>query len=29
MPIITPFTPHELRHTFCTTIFEAGVDALL
>ena len=25
---ITPFTPHELRHTFCTTLFEAGVDAL-
>ena len=26
--IITPFTPHELRHTFCTTMFEAGIDAL-
>ena len=26
--MITPFTPHELRHTFCTTMFEAGVDAL-
>lgn len=26
--VITPFTPHELRHTFCTTMFEAGVDAL-
>ena len=26
--LITPFTPHELRHTFCTTMFEAGIDAL-
>ena len=26
--IIPTFTPHELRHTFCTTLFEAGVDAL-
>ena len=26
--LITPFTPHELRHTFCTTMFEAGVDAI-
>ena len=26
--VITPFTPHELRHTFCTIMFEAGVDAL-
>ena len=26
--MIAPFTPHELRHTFCTTMFEAGVDAL-
>lgn len=25
---ITPFTPHELRHTFCTTMFEAGIDAI-
>lgn len=25
---ITPFTPHELRHTFCTIMFEAGIDAL-
>ena len=25
---ISTFTPHELRHTFCTTMFEAGVDAL-
>jgi integrase len=26
--LITPFTPHELRHTFCTIMFEAGIDAL-
>ena len=26
--VITPFTPHELRHTFCTMMFEAGVSAL-
>lgn len=26
--VITPFTPHELRHTFCTTMFEAGIDAI-
>ena len=26
--LITPFTPHELRHTFCTMLFEAGVDAV-
>jgi integrase len=25
---ITPFTPHELRHTFCTIMYEAGIDAL-
>ena len=25
---ITPFTPHELRHTFCTTMYEAGIDAV-
>ena len=25
---ITPFTPHELRHTFCTIMFEAGIDAI-
>ena len=29
IPMLIPtFTPHELRHTFCTTLFEAGVDAL-
>ena len=27
--IITPFTPHELRHTFCTIMYEAGVDVLI
>lgn len=26
--VITPFTPHELRHTFCTIMYEAGVDVL-
>ena len=26
--LIKPFTPHELRHTFCTIMFEAGVDAM-
>lgn len=26
--VISTFTPHELRHTFCTTMFEADIDAL-
>ena len=26
--VITPFTPHELRHTFCTIMFEADIDAI-
>ena len=26
--LIKTFTPHELRHTFCTIMFEAGIDAL-
>jgi integrase len=26
--VINPFTPHELRHTFCTIMYEAGLDAL-
>ena len=26
--VIGTFTPHELRHTFCTIMFEAGIDAL-
>ena len=26
--MIKPFTPHELRHTFCTIMYEAGIDAL-
>mgnify|MGYP003289366271 CR=1 FL=1 len=26
--VINVFTPHELRHTFCTIMFEAGIDAL-
>ncbi len=26
--VINTFTPHELRHTFCTIMFEAGIDAL-
>ena len=29
IPMVIPtFTPHELRHTFCTIMYEAGVDAL-
>lgn len=27
--MITPFTPHELRHTFCTIMYEAGIDVLV
>ena len=26
--VINTFTAHELRHTFCTIMFEAGIDAL-
>ena len=26
--VIDTFTPHELRHTFCTIMFEAGIDAM-
>ena len=26
--IIKTFTPHELRHTFCTLLYLAGVDVL-
>ena len=26
---IRPFTPHCLRHTFCTLMYEAGVDVLV
>lgn len=26
--IINTFTPHELRHTFCTIMYEAGIDAM-
>ena len=26
--MINTFTAHELRHTFCTIMFEAGIDAL-
>ena len=26
--LINTFTPHELRHTFCTIMFEAEIDAL-
>ena len=25
--VIDTFTPHELRHTFCTIMFESGIDA--
>lgn len=27
--VIEPFTPHELRHTFCTIMYEAGVDVVV
>lgn len=26
--VIRTFTPHELRHTFCTLLYQAGVDVL-
>ena len=26
--VIDTFTPHELRHTFCTIMYEAGIDAM-
>lgn len=26
--MIHTFTPHEVRHTFCTLLFEAGVDVV-
>lgn len=26
--VIRTFTPHELRHTFCTLLYMAGVDVL-
>ena len=26
--VIRTFTPHELRHTFCTILYQAGVDVL-
>lgn len=26
--VIATFTPHELRHTFCTIMFESGIDAM-
>lgn len=26
--VINEFTPHELRHTFCTIMYEAGIDAM-
>ncbi|MBQ7296074.1 MAG: site-specific integrase, partial [Clostridia bacterium] len=28
MLTIEPFTPHCLRHTFCTILYEAGIDVL-
>lgn len=27
--VIHPFTPHDLRHTFCTMMYEAGIDVLV
>lgn len=27
--VINPFTPHELRHTFCTIMYEAGIDVII
>lgn len=27
--VIRPFTPHDLRHTFCTMMYEAGIDVLV
>lgn len=26
--MIRPFSPHDLRHTYCTILYEAGVDVL-
>ena len=26
--LIRPFSPHDLRHTYCTMLYEAGVDVL-
>lgn len=26
--MIRTFAPHELRHTFCTILYQAGVDVL-
>ena len=26
--VIRTFTPHELRHTFCTLLYKAGVDVI-
>lgn len=26
---IRTFTPHDLRHTFCTIMYEAGIDVLV
>lgn len=27
--VIHPFTPHDLRHTFCTMMYESGIDVLV
>lgn len=27
--VIRPFTPHDLRHTFCTMMYESGIDVLV
>lgn len=28
IPAVEPFTAHQLRHTYCTMLYDAGVDIL-